>query len=146
MRVILGERMFESKKTDALLSLLAMTALADKKLFASEIDCFVRTAMRLEHEQAFEEKLSAPKLLMWFELNRDRLKSQMRTPGFQSWFTDCATNLKSVKGKPKILEAMSQISQADNELHVGEVALIKLTASIWNLSMPTLAYGPIAHA
>ena len=138
--------MFESKKTDALLSLLAMTALADKRLYASEVDCFVRAAMRLKHEQAFDEKLSEPKLLMWFELNRETLKDQMRTPGFQNWLSDCAANLTSVKGKPKILEAMSHISRADYEVHVGEVALIKLTARIWNLALPPLAHAPRAQA
>jgi len=138
--------MFENKTTDALLSLLAMTALADKRLYASEIDCFVKAGMRLQNDQAIEDELTEPKLLMWFELNRDKLKAQMRTPGFQSWFVDCVENLVSVKGKPKILEAMSQISRADYDLHFGEIALIKLTANIWNVPVPALIHEPIAQA
>ena len=138
--------MFENKTTDALLSLLAMTALADKRLYASEIDSFVRAGIRLQSDQGIEDEVTEPKLLMWFELNRDKLKAQMRTPGFEGWFEDCVENLMSVKGKPKILEAMCQISRADDDLHVGEIALIKLTANIWNVSVPALMHEPFAQA
>ena len=129
----------EGGTKDALLSLLAMTVLADKRVYAVEIDSFVKTALSLKFQINFNDALSEPKLLMWFELNRDTLRAKIKTPAFEKWFKDCLETLSPIKGKTQILEAMNQIAQADQDFHFGEIALITLTANHWNIALPELS-------
>jgi hypothetical protein len=130
--------MIENATEEALLSLLAITVLADKRVYAVEIDSFVKMALSLNAQISFSEAVSEPKLLMWFELNRDNLRATIKTPAFKIWYNDCLETLASVPEKPQILEAMTQIAHADQDIHFGEIALITLTAKHWNIALPDL--------
>ncbi len=118
---------------DSLLGLLAMTIFADKKVLSEEIKAFVGSVKYLQSMQVVVASVSEADIIMWYELNKDELKTKVTGKGFEIWLRDCLGNLSTVKNKPAILIAMGDIANADEEVHVSEVALVALVAKHWGL-------------
>lgn len=112
-----------------------MTTLSDKKLYAAEIDSFVKTVQALETQNCFTEPLSEAKLLMWFELNKEQLLYLIKAPDFGKWHEVCLIALENVENKSQILQAMIEIAISDDEFHYSEKAIIMLTARHWNIDI-----------
>lgn len=119
-----------------ILTLLAIAVVADKRVFAKEIDSFINSARNLEALETSKADLSPANLLLWFEDNREELKSKMNpSPSFENWFNSIVDNLSEHPDRHSILNRMIKISKADGELHVSEKALIALTAKRWNINL-----------
>lgn len=121
------------KDLDNILSLLAVTIIADKRVFAAEIQAFVKATTQLKQALLIEPKLSEAKLLSWYEMNKDDLTEKVHSPYFKTWFYDCLDSLADLPDKSALLKAMGDISLSDGELHVSERALIVLAKLHWKM-------------
>lgn len=127
--------MLVSKKTNDILSLLVATILADKRVYAKEIQTFLNAAKLLKRLPDNQESLSEAKLLMWFETNSDIIRGKLRGAEFEPWFRGCLSRLKAIKGKRYITDIMIDIAKSDGEFHVSEKALLVLTAKHWDMDV-----------
>jgi tellurite resistance protein len=114
-----------------ILSLIAATVFADKRVFASEIDVFIQATSKLKIVRRLDPKISEAKLLVWYETNKDEIRLKLGTPYFKDWFYEILERLKDVPDKELILEVMRKISHADGNIHVSERALIALSERYW---------------
>lgn len=115
------------------LSLLAATIFADKRVFAKEIETFLKAAERIRKIRNTDEVISEAKLLSWFDANVDSIRHKLQTPDFEQWFYGCLDKLDGLYDKQALVDIMSEIAKADDEFHISEQALIVLTAKHWNL-------------
>lgn len=118
---------------DDILNLLAATIIADKRVFAAEIDTFIKAANSLKIARLIEPRLSETRLLSWYEMNKEALKGKIISPYFKTWFYGCLDRLAHIKDKQDFLSVMQDIAISDGELHVSERALIVLTELHWNI-------------
>jgi hypothetical protein len=116
-----------------ILSLIAATVFADKHVYASEIDEFMKSTSKLDVVQSLEPKMSEAKLLAWYEMNKDDIRGNLSTPYFKDWFYGILDRLKDIPNKDSIIETMHRISRADGSIHVSERALITLAERHWRL-------------
>ncbi|WP_026942822.1 TerB family tellurite resistance protein [Hellea balneolensis] len=124
-----------SRKTDDILSLLVATILADKRVYAREIDTFLKAAKKLAQLPDAPVNLSEAKLLLWYETNSDSIKDKLSSSKFEPWLDGCLSRLRNLKGKRYITDIMTEIANADDEFHVSEKALLVLTAKHWNMDI-----------
>lgn len=106
-----------------ILTVLAATVLADKRIFAEEIEAFVESSKSICRELEMDPPLSEAKLLSWFEINRDKIKQKLRHNNFESWFEALLKRLNENSILSDLLEHMDFIAKSDGELHVSEKAL-----------------------
>ena len=123
-----------SQRMDDLLCLLMAVIVADKRTFAEEIQAFTTEAAKLQTTLGLEPKWSEAQLLMWYEMNKDEVRSQALGPYLKTWLYERVDRLADIENKPAILEAMRQVAISDGKIHVSERALIVLTARQWVLS------------
>lgn len=123
-----------SSKQNDILSLVAATIFADKRVYASEVETFVKAAGKLNALQDTKLKLSEARLLVWYETNKDDIRQKITTPYFKDWFYEILERLSDVQDKHSILEVMQDISRADGTVHVSERALITLAKRYWDMS------------
>lgn len=116
-----------------LLSLLAATIFADKRVFAQEIETFLKMAKDLGKLRNTDEKISEAKLLSWFDSNVHVIRRKLQTPDFEAWFYKCLDRLQGLEDKQALINIMIKIAKSDDEFHISEQALIVLTANHWNL-------------
>lgn len=126
--------MFTDELED-LLTLLAMMIVADKKVLSEEIEVFMGTACSLEKELGLVPSLTTAKLLAWFHVNADKLRSLLSKAEFERELNSLFARLSSIPNKQPILDRMLEISAADDEFHVSEEALMVLAARYWNINL-----------
>jgi uncharacterized tellurite resistance protein B-like protein len=119
-----------------ILSLLAATIFADKRVYSSEIRAFIETASGLSSVKELDPKVSEAKLLVWYEMHKESVSQNLEPSNFQEWFQNVANRLRGVPDKKSLLEAMQIISSADGEVHVSERALIVLLEKCWSVPSP----------
>lgn len=120
---------------DDILRLLVATIFADKRIFASEIDAFLSSAIILPAISQSKRNFSEAKLLAWYEIHKDTIRDKITTPYFKDWFYELLDKLSHLEDKKSILRAMKDISIADGEVHVSERALITLAARYWSVEL-----------
>ena len=119
---------------DSVLNLIAATILADKRVYASEVEVFIKQSSRLKLIRRLDPKISEAKLLSWYELNKDSINDRLSTPYFKDWFYATLDKIAELPDKQTILEVMRKISAADDDVHVSERALITLAERYWKLN------------
>ena len=124
------------KELDDLLSLFAAVIIADKRVFAQEIDVFLKATSTLKTALDIQPNLSEARILSWYEMNKDAVREEVTGPYFRSWLYDRLDRLAHIKSKQDILDIMNKISLADGELHSSESSLMSLTARRWKLDIP----------
>ena len=117
-----------------ILSLIAATIFADKRIYASEVETFLSASSKLKVLQDSKPALSEARLLAWYELNKDDIRQKITTPYFKDWFYHLLEQLSDVDDKQSILDVMHDISRADGSVHVSERALITLAKRFWGMS------------
>lgn len=122
-----------SEELHDLLSVIAVTIFADKRVFAREIETFLKMSEEVQLLRKADDKLSEAKLLSWFDANSTMIRDKIKTPKFESWFYGCLDRLNGLYDKEAILDIMHEIAKSDDEFHISEQALIILTANRWNL-------------
>ncbi len=132
-----------TRTTESLLSLLAMTVFADKTVYAAEIFGFVKAAQYLQSKNLVNPLLTEADLLVWYENHKEDLFRRVVKHDIEEWLKECLNELNNVEDKASILTAMTDIAKADDELHISEVALHVLAAKIWNIDyeLPVIASG-----
>ena len=124
-----------SKDIDNLLSLLALMIFADKRVHKDEEKAFVLLTDKLQAAREIEPRLSEAKILMWYEMNKARLKAVMDAPNFETWLYERLDALKPMPNKLPVLSVLCDIASADREVHVSEKALITLAAQRWDIAI-----------
>jgi len=114
-----------------ILSLIAATVLADKRILTSEVDVFMTSTRQLDIVNQLEPTISEAKLKAWFERNKNDISQKLATPYFKDWLYEVLDRLKDVPNKAPILKVMQEISIADQDVHVSERTLIALSESYW---------------
>jgi len=66
-----------NRQVEAVLKLIALSIVADKRVLSEEITTFVESADVIQHNIQSDIVISEAKLLLWFELNRAELQSKM---------------------------------------------------------------------
>ena len=115
------------------LSLIAATIFADTHVYASEIDVFIKSALKLKFARRLEAELSEEKLSAWFEMNKTAISDKLSTPYFKDWLYDLLEQLKAIPEKESILDAMQKVSYADGKVHISERTLMTLARQHWKL-------------
>lgn len=123
-----------SNPLDSVLNLIAATILADKRVYASEVDVFIKQSSRLKLIRRLDPKISEAKLLSWYELNKDSINDRLSTPYFKDWFYATLDQIAELPDKQTILDVMRKVSAADDDIHVSERALITLAERYWKLN------------
>ena len=114
-----------------ILNLIAVTILADKRIYASEIETFIKATSQLDAVKSLEPKISEARLLSWYELNKADIQEKIATPYFKDWFYKLLDQLAHIPEKKPILDVMKSIAEADGEVHVSERALMTLAERYW---------------
>lgn len=122
-----------TQQLDHLLGLLVATIFADNKVFASEIDCFVKTAMNLPIIYVLDPQISEKALLEWYETHKDDIHKQMSGPYLKDWIFQTFEGLSDIPNKQPILRAMRKIAAADQNIHISERSLMTLAARHWGI-------------
>ena len=123
-----------SNDLHSLLSLLAATIFADKRVFAKEVETFLKAAEKIQQLCKTDETISEAKLLSWFESNADTIRKKLQTPDFEPWFYGCLDRLAELHDHQALISIMTDIAKADDEFHISEQALLVLTTNHWDLS------------
>lgn len=118
---------------NSVLNLIAATILADKRIYASEVEAFITESSQLELIKRLDPKISEARLLSWYELNKDAIEANLATPYFKDWYYALLDQISDLPDKKTILGVMRKISAADNDIHVSERALITLAERHWGL-------------
>lgn len=114
-----------------ILSLIAATVLADKRILTSEVDVFMTSTRQLDIVNQLEPTITEAKLKAWFERNKNDISQKLATPYFKDWLYEVLDRLKDVPNKAPILKVMQEISIADQDVHVSERTLIALSERYW---------------
>lgn len=128
----------QKKILDDILTLLAVSIIADKQIYACEVEAFIEIATTIEAELGYPSTLSQTKLMAWFYRNNGRLKSMMSMPDFGEQLNGILDRLSALPNKAPILSRMHYIACSDQDLHVSEKALLTLAARHWQVSARTL--------
>ncbi len=116
----------------SIFELLAMTIFADKQIYASEIQAFTWFILELQANGVLVTEFSEAKIVLWYELNKERLQALNNHEDFETWLVGTLSLLSSVPEKEKIIEAIETISKSDNDEHISEKALKTLASRIWS--------------
>lgn len=110
---------------NAVLTLIALSIFADKRVLSTEITAFVKSADIIQKNVKSPIPITETKLLMWFELNRGDIQEKMRlsSPRFKQWFDQVVSELPILRDKSFISKIVGDIAKADGELHISEKAL-----------------------
>ncbi len=122
-----------SNEFDDILTILTLSVLADKKIYASEIDTLVKAATRIHLINDSQTILTEAKVLVWFENNKDKIKAKMNLPRseFDAWVIPVLKRIKQNSDIDTLTHLMEMIAVADGEVHVSERALINLVKRNW---------------
>jgi hypothetical protein len=112
---------------------IAVTIFADKRVFAKEIETFLKMSEKVQRLRNSDDSLSEAKLLSWFDSNSAIIRDKIQTPKFESWFYGCLDRLNGLYDMQAIIDIMSEIAKSDDDFHISEQALIVLTANHWNV-------------
>lgn len=114
-----------NRKVHAVLTVIALSVFADKRVLSTEITAFVKSADIIQKKVKSDIPVTEAKLLLWFELNRMNLRDKMKLGpvGFERWFETVLSELSALSDKSFISDIVRRISYADGELHVSEQAL-----------------------
>ena len=117
-----------NKQVNGVLTLIALSIFADKRVLSSEITAFIKSAEQINKNVRSEIPITEAKLLMWFETNRLHLRERvnLRPAGFKHWFDTVLEDVAEYKDKLFLMEMIDLISNADGELHISEKALMVL--------------------
>ena len=115
--------------------LLAIGIFADKRIFASEVEVFVKSVARIRMSKEQQSLPSEAKALMWFEMHKDIVKSKFSLPRseFDAWFIPILKRVAKTADKSALAHILDMIFRADGDLHVSEVALMALIKREWDL-------------
>jgi uncharacterized tellurite resistance protein B-like protein len=117
---------------NSILNLIAATILADKRVYASEVEAFITETSKLALVKQLEPNISEAKLLAWYEMNKDAVEANLKGPYFKNWLYSLLDQISKLNGKDQILEVMNKIARADDNVHVSERALIRLAERYWD--------------
>lgn len=110
-----------------------MTIFADKRILSEEIDAFAQSVKSLQSQTILDSQLSETGVLVWYEANKCALGNAMKSHKFEDWLHKVSPALRKLDDVSPIMNAIAQISNADDEYHVSEnayAALIKKYASV----------------
>jgi len=124
--------MITARQND-ILSLIAATIFADNRVFAAEVDAFIKSTKQLNTLNGMTPKFTEAGLLAWYEAHKDDIRQKISTPYFKDWYYNLLEKLSDLKGKETLLDIMYKISLADGSIHVDERALITLAKRYWNI-------------
>ena len=118
-----------STDVNNILNLIAATIFADKHVYDSEIEAFVKTTSKLNLGQ----DLSETQLSNWYEANKSNIRQKLASPFFKDWFYELLDQLSEIPDKASIINVMREVSKADGEVHISERALITLAERHWGM-------------
>lgn len=122
--------------TQALLSLLGFTILADKRLFIEEVETFMIEAQRLDRVLGLDMGFTQQDLMQWFEESRGALQEALTHKSFAVILKRVLADIPDVPDRNEILISMIQIARSDAYVDVSETALVHLVARHWNMPIP----------
>jgi hypothetical protein len=127
-----------SDMNDVLL-LLGVAIFADKRVLASEVEVFTKSVSRLKLAELDFSIVSEAKALSWFELNRDLIQSKFKLPraDFETWFLPILSRIRQHSDIEALKYLLQLIFEADAEVHVSEIALMKLVEREWDITQGT---------
>ena len=117
---------------NSVLNLIAATILADKRVYAAEVEAFIKETSKLDLVRQLEPNISEAKLLAWYDMNKAAVEANLKGPYFKNWLYSLLDQISELNGKDEILEVMNKIARADDNVHVSERALIRLAKRYWD--------------
>ncbi len=127
-----------SEELGDVLTLLAVTIVADKKVVSEEVQAFLTCAQRLQLAMDLKPVLTHARLMAWIELNQEWISHITKPEYYERSLETVFDRLSHLNNKESILEAMMAISEADNEVHANEHALMVMAARHWQIAPKSL--------
>lgn len=120
-----------NRKVDAVLTVIALSIFADKRVLSTEITAFVKSAGLIQSKVDSAIPVTEAKLLMWFEMNRMHIRDKMSLGpvGFRHWFENLLAEFSTLSDTTFVTDIVDRISHADGELHISEKALAVMLAA-----------------
>ena len=122
--------MFKAETHD-LLSLFATMVLADKKVYAVEVEAFSTSVIEFFIKTDLSPVPTQEQLFEWFEANRETIKLKHTQADFEMWFEALMQRVDQVYSIKAVVEVMETIALSDGELHISEKALMVLVDKYW---------------
>lgn len=125
-----------NEDVEDILFLLGVAIFADKRVYASEIEIFTRSVSQLKLSDLDFSVVSEARALSWFTLNRELIETKFKLPrdDFERWFVPILGRIRQHADIEALKYLMQLIFEADNEVHISEVALMKLIEREWGLA------------
>jgi hypothetical protein len=127
-----------------ILTVLAVGIYADKKVHSSEVQSFTRSVSQVSLSKNDDVTISGAKALLWFEQNRDEISAKFDGPQkeFDAWLIPILERVAQHAKTDELLRLLDDISIADDELHISEVAFIVFVKRIWGaVQAPEAVYS-----
>lgn len=120
---------------DIILSLIALSILADDQVHPVEIDVFTVVSQYLPTISQAARPMSDIQLRAWYINNKINLFRLKNSSEFNVWLSQSADKIQNIEDQYAILLAMDRISKSDTVFHIEEKNLISFLASYWNLDL-----------
>jgi len=119
-----------NRHVNAVLTILTLSVVADKRILSEEITAFVESAERLNAEMDSDLEITEAKLLLWFEFNRADIQSKMdlKPLEFEAWLKSVFDEVAALPKIDFIADIVDDIAKSDGEFHISEEALEMILA------------------
>ena len=124
------------RKTNDILTVLAVGVFADKKVHSSELQVFIRSVSGVRLSKLKLPEVSETKALAWFEVNKPTIRKMFDGPNaeFNAWFVPILERVGEHANKDELLHLLNLIFIADDENHSSEMAMMALVKHVWELA------------
>lgn len=116
----------ENVRTQTILEIIAMAIVADKKVLPEETQTFIKVVQSPSMKKFLGEELSGARLLLWHEMNIEKLLNIITDHQFKNWFDESLNLLGKSETFQPILDSIKLIAECDNEFHISENAYTTL--------------------
>lgn len=120
--------------TENILSLLAATILADKRIHDAEVETFASGVTQLTNSLNIELDCSEASIPTWFDRHKSNIREKTVSPYSKDWICEILEGLSHIENKQAILAVMKDIAKADNHVHVSERSLVAFTQRYWKIN------------
>lgn len=118
-------------ETQKLMRLFSQVIIADGHIHKTEIEALVQSAITLELKDETGALLSAELIQSWFDDYLQELNEKWSTEKKDITLTRLILSLAEWPNKQAVVEALENISRADDDYHIEEKTLISIVKAYW---------------
>jgi len=118
---------------DDIFTLLAVTIVADKRIYKEEVESFTAQIAHLNSVVPAGNRLALNTALEWFKRHHKEIAEKTHNPKADLYITRLIKRLANSSLHSELLGAMYAVSLSDSDFHVQERSLMDLAAGLWGV-------------